>query len=230
MHRRWSRVFAVASVVTPIMLGVCVGAVASGAIRADPASGRVLTGFVSPWLRPFPFAIGLLTLAIFAFLAAVYLTLETRDPDLQEDFRRRALSAAVTVGVLAFASLVLSAAGAPLIHQGLTGRLWSIPFQALTGAAAVGAIAALWVRRYTAARALAIIQVTLILWGWGAAQFPHLVVPDLTFPGTAAPASVLRVLLVALAVGAALLMPSLWYLFRIFKSGSRDEVREPGAM
>lgn len=94
-QRRWGRTFAMASVVTPVMLGVCVGAIASGEIRVEPESGRVATDFISAWLRPFPFAIGFFTLALFAFLAAVYLTLETRDPELRDDFRRRALAAAV---------------------------------------------------------------------------------------------------------------------------------------
>ena len=226
VQRRWGRVFAIASVVTPIMLGVCVGAVASGDIRVDVATGRVQTDFVSAWLAPFPFAIGFFTLALFAFLAAVYLTLETRDRDLQEDFRRRALWAAVAVGTLAFLSLLLSGAGAPLIRQGLVARWWSLPFHALTGAAAVGAIWALWRRRYGLARALAIAQATLILWGWGAAQFPYLVYPDLTIEGTAASERVLRILLVALAAGAALLFPSLWYLFRVFKRGGEREAFE----
>ena len=57
--------------------------------------------FVSPWLAPFPFAVGFFALAQFAFLAAVYLTVEARDEALREDFRLRALASAVAVGVMA---------------------------------------------------------------------------------------------------------------------------------
>lgn len=39
--RRWGRIFAGASVVTPIMLGICVGAIASGDIRVDVETGLV---------------------------------------------------------------------------------------------------------------------------------------------------------------------------------------------
>ncbi len=220
-QRRWGRTFAMASVVTPVMLGVCVGAIASGEIRVDPESGGVATDFISAWLRPFPFAIGFFTLALFAFLAAVYLTLEARDPELRDDFRRRALAAAVAVGVLAFLSLFLSVEGAPLVREGLLGSWWSLPFHLVTGTVAVAAIWALWTRRFALARALAIAQATLILWGWGGAQFPYVVPPDLTLANTAAPDRVLRLLLVALAAGAVLLLPSLWYLFRVFK-GNRE--------
>ncbi|MCA9556709.1 MAG: cytochrome d ubiquinol oxidase subunit II, partial [Myxococcales bacterium] len=48
--RRWSRVFAVSSAVTPFFLGVTLGAVASGALRVDPATGRPLVGFWAPWV------------------------------------------------------------------------------------------------------------------------------------------------------------------------------------
>ena len=214
-QRRWGRIFAMASVVTPVMLGVSAGAVAAGTIRVR--EGRVLTDFLSEWLAPFPFAIGFFTLALFAFLAAVYLTLETDDPRLQNDFRRRALLAAVGVGAMALVSFVLSGSGAPSIRRGLAGQWWSLPFQALTALVAVGAMAALGTRRFTLARILAMTQVTLILWGWGLAQFPFLIEPDLTFESAAAPAGVLRALVVALAAGVVLLGPSLAYLYRVFK-------------
>ena len=35
IHRRWSRLFAIASAITPVMLGITLGAVASGAIHVD---------------------------------------------------------------------------------------------------------------------------------------------------------------------------------------------------
>ena len=57
-QRRWGRVFAVASTITPVMLGVCVGAAASG--RATMWRGVPSFGFVGSWLAPFPFAVGAL--------------------------------------------------------------------------------------------------------------------------------------------------------------------------
>jgi cytochrome d ubiquinol oxidase subunit II len=44
-----------------------------------------------------------------------------------------------------------------------------------------------------------------------------LVPPDLTLAASAAPPVTLRLVLIGLAVGSALLAPSLWYLFRLFK-------------
>ncbi|HEU5100374.1 MAG TPA: cytochrome d ubiquinol oxidase subunit II [Roseiflexaceae bacterium] len=215
VQRRWSQVFAIASVVTPIMLGICVGAIASGRITVE--NEIVTSGFFESWMAPFPLAVGGFALALFAFLAAVYLTVEAREPELREDFRRRALAAAVGVGAMALLVFLLAGAGAPRIRAGLSASLWAWPLQIATGLAAVGAIWALWTRRFYLARALAAAQVSLILWGWGAAQFPYLVEPDITIQDAAAPEITLRLLLIALGVGALLLFPSVYVLFRIFK-------------
>ena len=148
----------------------------------------------------------------------MYLTLETDDPALRQDFRRRALLAAVAVGALALASFLLAESGAPAIRRGLAREWWSLPFHVLTGLVSVGAMAALWARRYPAARGLAMVQVTLILWGWGLAQFPYLIGPDLSFEAAAAPDSVLRPLVITLCAGGVVTLPALGYLLRVFKA------------
>ena len=219
-HRRWSRVFAIASAITPVMLGITLGAVASGTIHVDVESGQVDTDFISAWLAPFPIAIGLFTLTLCALLAAVYLTLETDDTALQEDFRQRALIAAVSVGAMAGLSFLLSAEGAPTIRRGLGSTTWSIPFHILTGVVALSAIWTIWNRQFRLARLLVPIQVTLIVFGWGLAQYPFLVTPDLTFANTAAPDAVLRPILIILGIGGVLLIPAFWYLYAVFKGAS----------
>jgi cytochrome d ubiquinol oxidase subunit II len=92
----------------------------------------------------------------------------------------------------------------------------------LTGAAAVVAIAALWARHWHLARVAAAAQVSLILWGWAAAQAPYLVPPAFTVANSAAPPRTLELFLWALGVGALLLFPSIAYLFWLFKSAGRN--------
>jgi cytochrome d ubiquinol oxidase subunit II len=215
MQLRWSLIFSIASVITPVLLGVTLGAIASGRIRVE--NGVVTSGFVQAWLAPFPWAVGLFALALFAFLAAVYLTLETRERALQDDFRRRALISGAAVGLLALAVLLLAKNGAPRIYAGISGSPWSAGLHVFTGVAATGALYSLWRRRYRIARLCAAAQVALILSGWALAQFPFLVGPDITISSAAAPRATLKLLLVALVAGALLLFPSLYYLFRIFK-------------
>jgi cytochrome d ubiquinol oxidase subunit II len=226
-QRRWGRIFASASLVTPILLGVSIGAIASGRLTA-PAGGSFVQQFVDPWLTPFGFSVGVLALTLFAFLAAVFLTLETRDPELVEDFRRRALGAGVAVFFASGLVLLLSGAAAPLVRSGLMGSGWALPLHLATGISAVLVLAALWFRWFRLARVGAAVQVSLIFWGWPLAQYPLLVPPDLSVENTAAPDTTLRLILIALAVGGALLLPSLWYLFQVFKTVPADPGARPG--
>jgi cytochrome bd ubiquinol oxidase subunit II len=214
--QHWGRIFAIASAGTPLLLGLCVGALASGALTAPGHAGFTAT-FVAPWLTPFGVGVGVLTLALFAFLAAVYLTVEAREPALREDFRRRALGAAVAVFVAAFGTLGLAHLGAPLMGRALTTAPWAPALHAATAVAAVTAIWALWRRRYRLARVAAAGQVALILWGWALAQYPYLIPPDLTIRAAAAPRITLVLVLWALVAGGLVLFPSLIYLLRVFK-------------
>lgn len=218
--RRWGLAFAIASVVTPVLLGTVIGAVASGAV--GQASEQVGTAtfasvFVFPWLAPFPIVVGLFALALFAFLAAVYLTVDAGESSLREDFRRRGLGAAAAVLVLAAIALLLSMRAAPRVASGVVAAPWSVLLHLCTGAAAVVAIVSLWIRRFRVARIAAAAQVSFILWGWAFAQFPFVVPPTLEIRRAAAPRITLELLVVGLAAGAMILLPSLRYLFRTFK-------------
>ena len=220
-RRRWAVLFAGSSVVSPVMLGVIVGAVTSGTIRVDTATGRVQTDYVSSWLGLYPFTVGLFALALFAFLAAVYLTLETDQRPLQDDFRLRALVAQAVLVLLALASLALSTTGAPMIGFRMAAAWWGLPLQLLAAAATLGTVWALWRRRFALARLMAVAEAVLILWGWALAQYPFLVAPDLTVDSAAAPPAVLAALLAAVLAGAVVLFPSLAYLYRVFKARRR---------
>jgi cytochrome d ubiquinol oxidase subunit II len=220
-QRRWGRIFASASVITPVLLGVSIGAVASGGVGRE-TSGGFVQRFVEPWLTPFAWSVGLLALTLFAFLAAVFLTLETRDRELSDDFRRRALAAGVAVFVASALVLLLAHGAAPLVRSGLMDSPWSVPLHVATGLAAISVFAALWFRRYRLARLAAGLQVSLIFWGWPMAQYPFLLPPEYTIAGTAAPASTLRLTLIVLGGGSLVLLPSLWYLFQIFKTVPAD--------
>ncbi|HWE35475.1 MAG TPA: cytochrome d ubiquinol oxidase subunit II [Isosphaeraceae bacterium] len=213
-RRRWNRAFAMPSVVTPVLLGMILGAVAAGNLPARPTTVGDLFG---PWLRPFPIAVGFFTLGLFAYLAAVYLILETDEPALRDDFRRRALIAAVAVGALAYAVYLLARDAAPLVFQGLNSASWGFQIRVATGAFAILALTGLWFRLDRLARGAAMAQVALILWGCALAQSPYLVPPTLSIRNAAAPAVVHRLLLGALAIGSMILLPSLYYMFRVFK-------------
>ncbi len=218
--RVWGRVFAVASVITPVLLGVIAGALTSGQIVTTiTREARFVDVYVAPWLQPFPFAVGLLALLLFAFLAAVYLAWEADDAALAEDFRRRALGTAIALGPVALATGMLAARGAPAFADRFLHSAWTWPLHVATAAAAITAIGALLRRRFGVARVAAFLQVSLILAGWAAGQYPYLIAPSLTIDNAQAPAATLALVLPVMAGGMGLLAPSLYWLFRVFKHG-----------
>lgn len=211
----WGSLFAVSSLLTPFLLGVILGAVSAGTIRgtglADLVSGT------RSWLAVFPLSVGMLTLSSFSYLAAVYLILETDDLAIREDFRLRAAVSLAVVILLSVATPLFSARGAPDFFRALAGSRWSLPLLGTNALAAVGAGIFLRRRAYRLARVCAAAQVTLLLAGWGLAQYPYLIRPDLTIRAAAASPEMLRLLLIALGGGALLLFPAIFLLLRIFK-------------
>jgi cytochrome d ubiquinol oxidase subunit II len=205
---RWGRLFAISSTLTPFFLGLTFASLTSG-IRLD---GTVpLDGFLRPWLAPFPLVAGLQVVAVFAWLAATYLVHEADDEGLKADCRRAGLGAGAVALALAGLAFLL----AP--DRFRDGLLAAWPLLLATGAAGAGGLATLWTGRDGWARALAAAHVVGLVVGWGVGQRPLIVAPDLTLAGAAAPEVTLRFTLAILAVGAALVLPSLYLLLRVFK-------------
>jgi cytochrome bd ubiquinol oxidase subunit II len=204
-------VFGTASVITPVLLGMCLGAVSAGGLRV--VEGRVTAA--APWLRPLPLATGGFALAVCAYLAAVYLANETSG-ELREDFRRRALAAGTAVVAMSALMLPLLYLKAPHLWHGLLSA-GAAPVLAVGVAAALLSGWSLWRRRPRLARAATVAQTACLLAGWGIAQHPYLIYPDVTIHAAAAPEHTLRFVLWSTPFGMALLLPSLWWLFRVFK-------------
>ncbi len=214
----WGAMFGAASTITPALLGMSLGAVSSGGLRVR-ADETVFTSGAT-WLSPLAVVIGAFALTSCAYLAAVFLTVET-DGDLREDFRSRALGAGTVLVALSALTLPLIARNAPHLWHGLTSAR-ALPVVAVGAIAALASGLALRLRSYRLARGTAVAHVALLLAGWCVAEAPYLVFPDVTIERAAAPASTIRFVLWSLPVGAALIGPSLWYLLRVFKSeGSR---------
>lgn len=208
--RAWGRLFALTSSLTPIFLGIVVGSITMGEMTA------------TSWLGLFPVAVGFFTLSLFAFLAAVYLTNETEDPQLRDDFRSRALYSSVAVAVAAVGVAILGEGAAAHFRDRFLGTTWGLAVQAATFVSAATCFWALYSRRFRLARVAAVTQVTGILLGWGVSQYPYFLPPHVTIQGAASPAATLRLILIALACGSVVLFPSLFWLMKVFKSRPAD--------
>jgi len=213
-QRLFGATFAFSSVFTPFFLGTVAGAVASGRVPPGIAEGDL----ISSWLNPTSLASGTLAVGTAAYLAAVYLTRDAQragDNALTETFRRRALIAGLLVGGLSAAGLLVLRADAPQLFTQLTSGT-ALPLLALSITAGVASLILLWRRRYLAVRITAALTVTGLLWGWGVGQYPRLL-PGVSLEEAAATDTVLAARLGALAAGALLLLPSLWWLYATFQ-------------
>jgi cytochrome bd ubiquinol oxidase subunit II len=216
--------FALSSILTPFALGAAVGGIASERVPVGNAAGDLF----STWLNPTSILVGTLAVAASAYLAAVYLSADARrigDRDLEDRFRVRALGAGVVAGGIAVAGLIVLHSDAESVYDGLTGGAGAVALAASI-AAGLATLALVWRRRFEPARYSAAAAVAAIIAGWALAQEPVLL-PGLTVQEAAAPDTTLVALLVALAAGSVVLLPSLVVLFRLFLGGWFD--RPPAA-
>jgi hypothetical protein len=133
------------------------------------------------------------------------------EPILTEAFRRRALITGAGVGALSALGLLILHNDAPPLYSELTsGR--ALPFLAGAVLAGLASLVLLWRRAYLAVRITAALAVLGLLWGWGWGQYPELL-PGTDLETAAATDAVLAATLVSLAIGALLLLPSLWWLY-----------------
>lgn len=209
--------FALASVIVPFFLGAAVGAIAAGEVPVGNARGDEW----SSWTGSVSILVGVLAVAAGAHLAAVFLGADSRRhgrTDLVHAFRARALGSGVVAGALAIAGLLVVRSDVPALYDDLTSGAGL----ACVLASAAAGLVTLWLEwreRFEVARYTAAAAVGAIVAGWAVAQEPYLLPPDLTVHEAAAPHATLVALLVATALGMALLVPALAWLFRLVLSG-----------
>jgi cytochrome d ubiquinol oxidase subunit II len=212
-HRVLGLTFALSSLVTPFFLGAMAGAIASDRVPRGIAAGAVL----GSWTNPSSLLTGALAVSACAFLAAVYLTGDARRSGHNVDvgwFRQRALASGVLTGALSLAGLLVTRTDAPTLYHGLTHR--ALPLVVASAGAGVAALVLVGARRYLAARAAAGLAVAAIVWGWGIARYPQLL-PGLPLSQAQALPATLHATAIAVAVGLALLAPSLALLLALFQ-------------
>jgi cytochrome d ubiquinol oxidase subunit II len=197
----WGATFGGASVLAPLAFGLCVGGMATGRYA---------------WTSPFAWCIAIFALTLCAQVAAVFLTAEAADPELIEDFRRRALVASLAVVIAGAVALFVAylTERALFVHLSAPHALVIVGAAMFLGAAVAGALLA---ARFTIARLLVAGEVVGILGAWFGAQSPYLIAGRFTYMQAASGERILEAFLIVTAAGAVVLLPSLWLLFSVFK-------------
>jgi cytochrome d ubiquinol oxidase subunit II len=217
--------FAISSLLTPFFLGTVAGAIASGRVPRGIAQGDV----VRSWLGPTALLGGVLCVGTCAYLAAVFLcsdAVRSGDQRLARALRTRALVAAAAVGAVAAAGIVVVHADAPALWRGLTGR--GAPLVALSVVAGIAGLVLLFRESYGGARMAAGLAVAAVIWGWGVAQYPLMLPPDVTVSSAAASSTTLNAMVVTLLAGSLLLVPALVLLYRLFQTTPDGGAALPG--
>jgi len=223
-RRRVDLAFALSSVLTPFALGTVVGAIAARRVPVGNAAGHLF----SSWLNPTAIMVGVLAVAMSAYLAAVFMAGDARrvhaaggcDDDLVAALRARALAAGAISGAVAVAGLVVLHGNAHFLYARLLegGALAAVTVSALAGLATLELVRR---SRFELARYGAALAVAAVIAGWALAQRP-LLLEGLTVQQAAAPHDTLVLVVVAVLGGAAILFPSLALLFRLVLAGRLD--------
>jgi cytochrome d ubiquinol oxidase subunit II len=214
--------FSLSCVLTPFALGAAIGGIASGRVPVGNAAGNLITS----WVNPTSIAVGVMSVVTAAYLAAVYLAADAqrlREPDLVAAFRARALAAGVVAGAVAAGGLVVLRFDARSLFDDLVGGA-GLPALLVSVVAGLATMLLVRAGRYEPARFAAAVAVAAIIAGWGLAQNPNFL-PGLTVREAAAGNATLWATIIATALGAVVLLPSLALLFGLLLRGRFD----PGA-
>lgn len=206
--RLFGAIFAGSSLITPFFFGTVVGALASGRVPAEGYGDRI-----SSWVNPTSLVGGILAVATCVFLAGAFLTADAERSGaagLAERLRTRTLVVGIVAGAVVFAGLYPITHDAPTLSSGLRGV--AAPFLVIAALAGLATLALLFRRRFSTARFTAATAVAAVMAGWGVAQYPWMLVGQMTIAQAAGAQPTLAGLLVVVGAACVLVLPALGYL------------------
>jgi cytochrome d ubiquinol oxidase subunit II len=225
-HKYFTVLFRISSFITPLFLGIVLGAMILGKITFDTSEGFYKV-FIYPWLNIFCFSMGIFSSCLFAYISAIFLVGETkidRERKMYVRIAKRLMVLTVITGSLVF--ITANVEGHDLMKEFMQSTVSIIT---LLLAIILGPF--IWhflnkQKNKTVYLRIGVgLQVTLILIGWLYIQFPVLIKLEdgqhLTVFNTSAPEATLKQLLIALIIGLVLIVPGFVYLFKVFKIESK---------
>jgi len=221
-HKYFTVLFRISSFLTPLFLGIVLGAMILGRITFDLGEGFYKV-FMYPWLNIFCISLGIFSTCLFAYISAIFLVGETkidRERKMYVRIAKRLMVITMLTGLIVF--ITAEAEGHELMKEFVQSIVSVITL--LLATILCPFIIHFLNREKNKTVYLRIgvgLQVTLILIGWLYIQFPVLIKlqtgQSLTVFNTSAPEATLKQLLIALIVGLVLVVPGFIYLFKVFK-------------
>jgi cytochrome d ubiquinol oxidase subunit II len=131
------------------------------------------------------------------------------------------VGAAIVAGVLAVVDLIAIHGDARHLYDRLTAE--ALPLVILSAACGIGVLVLLVRGERRGTRALAILAVAAVVWGWGVAQFPFLLPETLTIADGAGADATLTEILIVFGVAVVLVLPSLGLLYALTQRSVLEE-------
>ncbi|HUQ64691.1 MAG TPA: cytochrome d ubiquinol oxidase subunit II [Flavitalea sp.] len=218
MQKLYSKIFVYSSFITPLFLGIIAGSAVSGKI--DTSAGNFADAYIFSWLHWFSLATGLFTVAICAFLAAVFIIGETNDINESARYIRKARH--MTIASFIAGALVFFAGyyeGVPIFDWIFKNTIGIIAISA-----ALVSLIIQWIflnkGNTNTLRLLAGFQVTMILLAVTARHYPNIILlkngKSLSLLDHAGHEETIFYLGAALVTGSIFILPALYYLLYSF--------------
>jgi len=225
MQDVYNRIFVWSSFVTPFFLGIIAGSTLSGSI--DPTAITFMEAYVFSWLNAFSIVIGLFTVSLCGFLAAIYLIGEADDENDRQRFIRKARGTnIISMGAGAVVFIIAALQSIPLANW-----IFSDPVGLGASILALLSVILMWwainQRKKFLPRMLAAFQVFLILLAISYAHFPNVIIlksgDTVSLMNNPAPLKTFEALGIALLAGSILILPALYYLYYSFQKKEPQE-------
>src|SRR6185312_4507765 len=219
MQKVYNKIFRYSSFITPLFLGIIAGSAVGG--RIDPNASGFADAFIFSWLNLFSFSVGLFTVAICGYLAAIFIIGEARTDAGRKRYIIKARSmniAAALAGILVFFAAGLS--GIPLAKW-----LFGNPVGIVAITAALISLIAQWrlisKGKIIIIRVLAGFQIAMILLATTYYHYPRVIVMKgggyLSLLEHRGDDKAITALALALLIGSLFILPALVYLMYSFQ-------------
>jgi len=226
MQKIYNKIFRYSSFITPFFLGIIAASTFSGTI--NPKADNFIDSYVFSWLHFFSVAVGLFTVCICGYLAAIFLIGEN---EMEEEGKRYVIKArSMNIAAIIAGTLVFAAAAWD--HIPLSKWLFSNPVGICAMGAAFISQILQWqlIRRgrRVVIRLLAGFQVSMILLATTFFHYPRIILLTgggyLSLKEHHGQDKAIESLGIALLIGSIFILPALFYLIFSFQKKEAREI------